>query len=297
MDTMSSRWVLPAILLGIGAMAPRPASAEVNNCIEINSLPAVISTQGVYCLKKHLSTALSTGAAITVNVNNVTINCNKFKIGNLAAGPSTMASGIRAQGRINVVVAECGIRGFQHGVELLDGDYAVEDNRFDNNTMTGIRVSGDGSVIRGNTIVDTGGTTVAGVSAYRGIHASGDLDVIDNAVSNVVATAGDVTVEGIRTENMGTGVIRGNRVRNIFASGFGTRRGIWNQDSARIVVEGNVVTMPGGLLSSDVGIRCSGLTALLSPGIARDNTIGGVSVLANVLVGCNVGPDNHSSLL
>src|SRR5690554_5554987 len=102
-------------LIGVGLLAiagwTQSASAETTECTVIDSIPAVISSQGVYCLKKHVSGALASGAAISVNTNNVTIDCNEFKIGNLAAGPATQATGISASGRNNVTVRNCGIRG------------------------------------------------------------------------------------------------------------------------------------------------------------------------------------------
>ena len=39
---------------------------------------------------------LAGGAAITIATNNVTIDCNGFKLGGLSAGPSTFANGIQA---------------------------------------------------------------------------------------------------------------------------------------------------------------------------------------------------------
>jgi hypothetical protein len=46
----------------------------------------MIGKQGVWCLRKDQSTANTSGSAITINTNNVTVDCNDFKIGELAAG-------------------------------------------------------------------------------------------------------------------------------------------------------------------------------------------------------------------
>src|SRR4249920_3461142 len=79
--------------------APRAAHAaeSYDNCTGyINSLPAVISTGGIWCLKHDLSTAID-GDAIHINgTNDITIDCNNFKIGGLAAGIGTNATGIWA---------------------------------------------------------------------------------------------------------------------------------------------------------------------------------------------------------
>lgn len=261
-------------------MSPR-AQAETTLCTNITSLPTTITTQGVYCLKQHLSTSLAAGAAITVNVNNVTIDCNEFKIGNLAAGPATSAVGVSATSRINVTVRNCGIRGFRSGVQMTDGDYRVEGSLFDYNTQSGIEVSGDGSSIRGNEVISTGNSTLAGVSSFHGILAAGDIDIIDNNVTGVSARPGsNGTAYGIRTSSMDSGAIRSNRVRNLVSHGIGSRRGIWNEDGNRNTIEGNTIVMAGNLLVGDAGIRCGG--NLILSGASRNNTILGTGVLGTV---------------
>jgi hypothetical protein len=200
---------------------------------------------------------LATGAAITVTTNNVTIDCNEFKIGNLAAGPTTNAVGVSATNRINVTVRNCGIRGFRSGVQMTNGDYRIEGNQFDVNTQNGVLVSGDGSSVKGNEILSTGNSTAGGITAFHGIQASGDIDIIDNNISGVSATPGtNGSAYGIRTDSMDSGIIRANRVRNLSSDGSGARRGIWNADGTRNSIESNTIVMTGGLLGADAGIRC-----------------------------------------
>ena len=76
-----------ALLLG----APRPAHAakSYDNCTGfITSLPAVITNPGTWCLNADLSTTVSTdtssGGAITIQADNVTVDCNEFRITALA---------------------------------------------------------------------------------------------------------------------------------------------------------------------------------------------------------------------
>ena len=52
----------------------------------ITSPPYVIATQGVYCLTGNLSTSITTGSAIEIQANNVTLDLNGFKLGELVAG-------------------------------------------------------------------------------------------------------------------------------------------------------------------------------------------------------------------
>src|SRR6185369_16529682 len=75
---------------------PRLASAaeSYDNCTGfITSLPAVVTTQGTWCLKQDLATAITSGNAITINTGNVTIDCNDFKLGGMSAGLATQAIG------------------------------------------------------------------------------------------------------------------------------------------------------------------------------------------------------------
>src|SRR5688572_11288780 len=62
----------------------------------VESLPATIGSPGQWCLRRDLSTAQTSGAAITVAANNVTLDCNDFKLGGLSAGLDTLAHGMAA---------------------------------------------------------------------------------------------------------------------------------------------------------------------------------------------------------
>lgn len=295
--------LLLAVLLS-GAGFSSPASAETINCTAITSLPATISTQGVYCLRGHLSTNLASGAAITVATNNVTIDCNEFKLGNLAAGLQTQATGILANSRLNITVRGCGIRGFQTGVGLTNGLYRVENNRFDHNTQTAVRVGGDGSVIRGNEIVDTGNSGAADVNRFYGIYAEGNVDIVDNLISGVVATNSGLTarhVYGIYGTEMHAGLVKDNRIRDLAPYGLlANRHGIYIQAGSNNTLSGNTVVMGSGLLATDTGIRCgSGLLGIVG-GVARDNVIMQAGILGAVgaLLNCtSILTGNYVDLL
>ncbi len=273
-----------AVFALLGASYAFPAAAETTLCTNITSVPTTITTQGVYCLKQHVSGNLASGAAITVNTNNVTIDCNDFKIGNLAAGLGTSAAGISATSRNNITVRNCGIRGFRTGVSLTDGLYQVVDNRFDQNTQTAILVSGDGSTVRNNNIVDTGGTTVIGVNEFHGIRTEGDVDIAGNLINAVVATAGGTrTVYGIRGSNMDASFVRDNRVANLAPSGLtGNRHAIFIESGTNNSVIGNTVVMGSGLLGTDTAIRCGSSLAGLIGGVATDNVVLQAGLLGTV---------------
>ncbi|MEZ0470283.1 hypothetical protein [Luteimonas salinilitoris] len=258
-------------------VAPAPAHAETYHTCKgfIDSVPATISQQGVWCLRQDLSTGITSGTAITVNTSNVTIDCNDFKLGGLAAGAGTGTLGIHANGQFNVSVRNCSIRGFLYGVTLEGGGaHLVERNGLDGNTYMGISVSGPGSMIRSNRVVDTGGSTT---SAY-GIFAANGVDVVDNTVNGVAATDTNGSAFGIYSSANGEASIAHNRVRGLAAASSGSTYGIFNANSGRLSVRDNDVQGTG--VVGSIGVRCFTNTAT-----ARDNVVAGFETgVANCLL-------------
>ena len=214
--TTTAHRLLAALLLlgGLLAIPPSARAAEsYDACVDyIGSLPATINTQGVWCLDKNLATNITTGNAITIATNNVTIDCNGFKIGGLAAGNGSQANGIRADGKQNATVRNCNIRGFRQGIYLNGGaGHLVEDNRLDNNLEVAILVYGsDNSRVRRNAAYDTGGAT--GKPNTWGIFAS--ADIVGNTVSGLYADVPNGNMRGIYASGYGT------QVRDNTVSGF-----------------------------------------------------------------------------
>ena len=84
----------------------------------ITSLPYTITTQGHYCFNRNLSTAITAGAAITINSDFVVLDLNNFKPGGGSAGPATTATGVYASNRSNITIRNGNIRGFAFGISL-----------------------------------------------------------------------------------------------------------------------------------------------------------------------------------
>ena len=270
---------LLALALALFAISPSSAHAETyNTCTGfITSVPTVISTQGTWCMKQDLATAITSGAAITINTNNVTLDCNNFKLGGLAAGIGTSADGIDATSHVNLTVRNCNIRGFFFGLKFSgsgSAGHAIEDNRFDSNTYVGMDVEGDGSVVRRNRVFDTGQTSVH-ANAY-GIATKDSVDVLDNTVSDVVGTTGgDGYVVGIQSNGNLSGRILRNGVRGVLRDGTGAAHGIDNiVSSGRITIAEN--DLVGDASSGGVGINC-----LNSNGRAKDNVVNGFVTAIN----------------
>jgi hypothetical protein len=276
--------LLPLLALAccLGAPVPVRAAESYDNCRNyIDTLPAVITTQGVWCLRKHLSTALASGHAIEVQVNNVTIDCNDFKIGGLSAGLDTQAIGIYALGRTNVTVANCGIRGFHDGIALA-GDSRnalVEYNRFDQNTFRAIYVQGPGALIRGNRVLDTGGSTMTPLA--RGIDvASVSCEILDNDIRGVLArVGGNGPAIGIRAISTGCKIV-GNRVHWIDGDGPATAYGIF-ASSTRAILADNQLSQAG---DNGVGLDCASDTS-----VAKGNVLGGFDTPIDTCI----DSDNH----
>jgi len=214
------RIVIASFLALAAHLLPRPALAaeSFDNCSGfITSLPAVITTQGVWCMDRDLASALSTGNLVTINTNNVTIDCNDYKLGGLGAGAGTTTVGVFAQNRLNATVRNCNIRGTRVGTLLTGSGHIVEDNRFEANRLVSIFVSGDNNVVSRNFVIDTGG----GDGGPIGIQSAGGVDITSNTVSGVTGTT---SVSGIYLSNASYSSVRGNVVRGILrgASGFQT---------------------------------------------------------------------------
>jgi len=207
--------------LVVTSLSLAPAQAETINCTPIASLPYTISTQGVYCLKGNLGTDMAMGNAIEIATNNVVLDLNGFKLGGLAAGPSTWATGIYADQRQNIVIRNGTVRGFFHGIFL--GDYGsmttsqghlVEDIRADMNKSVGIWVRGQGNILRNNQIVDTGGSTVSTDFSF-GIMVEGPGNrVINNDIYETKEQGTPAGATGISLHNGKSSVIENNRVGN-----------------------------------------------------------------------------------
>jgi hypothetical protein len=249
--------LLPALLLVTAT--PVGAAESYDNCNRgfVASVPAILGSQGVYCLNKDLTGNLEDGIAITVTTNNVTLDCNGFKLGNQQAGFDNTAFGIQAFLKANITVRNCNIRGFGYAIFLVGSGHVVEDNRIEGSTIMGMQVSGDGSMIRRNFVLDTG----TGVYSPSGaIVATGLVDIIDNTVTGVWGMDGSPSnVYGINLQPSIGGTIEGNSIRGLLVAGTGTGDpyGIFIDNSGGgVSVSRNRIANAGAVDGS--GIQCAG---------------------------------------
>ena len=231
------------------------AAGSYDSCTGvITSLPAVLSSQGTWCLTKDLASPQASGDVILVDANNVTIDCNGFKIGGLQAGPTTQAAGIASLGRLNTVVRHCNVRGFQTGIHIDGGGgHVIEDNRVEGNRLSGIVAESTTAMIRRNQVLDSGADATYMAS---GIEVSGTVDVIDNTIDGVAPISVDYThAAGIRTFQLNEAVISGNRIRGLVPAGDGVSFGVANLDVGPIHVHGNHLFADGA--AGSTGVYCT----------------------------------------
>lgn len=262
--------MLVALALGIATPRVGQAAESYDNCTGfITSVPASISTQGTWCMNSDL-TATNVSAAISIAGNNVTIDCNGFKL--VAGSGSGSAAGILSLSHVNITVRHCDIRGFQTGVSLISAasttdttqsSGTIEDNRFDSNTGVGINVVGDGSVVRRNWVYNTG------YSSYppTGISTKGTMDILDNTVSIVVVGSGSSPAVGILTTQNAGGSIIGNRVRGLAGGGVAPT-------TYAILVDGQV-TLRNNDLTGDGNANSFGIGCADDKGRTKKNLING----------------------
>lgn len=265
---------LAALALVAGGLAipvRAHAAQSYDNCAHfIDSVPATISTQGVWCLRQDLSTSISTGIAIQITTNNVTLDCNDFKLGGLGAGSASHTYGIYSQDRQNITVRNCSVRGFYQGIYVYGGaGHLVEHNRLDNNLVSGIQLqAASNSIVRDNRVYDTGG--YPDNYARYGIYSYGgdSNEVSDNVVSGVMGTTGYFnSVVGIfrgnyiQSVNLTSARITGNRISGLAPTGANmTGNGFQNVNygstGGMIQFSGNDLFMTSPVAGS-YGIKCT----------------------------------------
>jgi parallel beta-helix repeat protein len=205
---------------------------------------------------------------LEIQNNNVTIDCNGFRMRGSGGGAATTAVGIYASGRLNLAIRHCTIRGFQVGIDLDGaGDTIVENNLLDQSRLFGIETTGAGSVVRHNNVVNTGGSP--GNGQVYAIYAEGD--VIDNVVDGVFGADSitNFSANGIYSPtdagiNFGI-VIQGNRIRNLTPKGTGEAIGITSNGSG-VAVRDNAIGQASS--TTGFGVACHDNTSHV-----RDNVI------------------------
>lgn len=248
------------VFLAFAGVVTSPASAaeSLDGCANrtITTLPASIGTPGRWCLAADHSTAIASGAAITIAASNVILDCNGFGVTGTADRVTTRATGVVANGH-NVTVRGCRVTGFSNGIVVVGDSALVDDVRVRAMRRIGVRVVGDGGLVRASFVRDIGDLSPVHSSVPRtigGILAEGSVDVIDNTVDGV-SNHGDGSTEerahGIRVVGAHGALVRDNRVRNVWSFLSYGRAGIHLGENVRGAgVFGN------DLYETGIGVEC-----------------------------------------
>ena len=272
---MTRNGYLSITLLGVVALlstsGPGLAAESYDSCVGfIDTLPAVINVQGTWCLRQTLNTSASNGRMISIETDNVTIDCNRFKIGGLGAGAATTAVAIGADSHDKINVRHCTIQGFGEGISITGTGFGhlVENNLLDQNRRIAVSIRGAGSIVRQNTVTNTGGSS----TAVDAVGIDSDGDIIDNVVDGI---SGGTSVTNFSPMGINSGIdmsvvaigvlIQGNRVRNLTPKGASPAFAIHISAGGNLVRD-NVVTQPSSTVG--IGIGCPDATS-----IARDNLV------------------------
>jgi hypothetical protein len=183
--------LIPSLLTSlVVGLAPAGARAETNSCTAVATLPAVISSPGIYCLKKDFVVNMPSGVAIQITSQNVVLDLNAHRLANSAGSTNTATAIESAEARITIKNGV--IRRFLSGVRLTGQPFdrtqahLVEDLRID---KTSLPIFSNGpAIIRKNWIAEAGPGTATFSAA---ILVSGDESrVIDNDIVGVTAAPG-----------------------------------------------------------------------------------------------------------
>lgn len=160
--------VLSGIFVAAPAHSAGPPAGTApvgGSCVSITA-PATISAPGNYCLGNSATVNITSGAAISINANDVVLDCQNNMLKNTALSDTGGSNGIYFNSRNNITIRNCRIMGgFTNGIygqqdnTIGNRNYyiTVEDNYIAGPYFNGIVISGSAIEIRRNKIYDIGG--------------------------------------------------------------------------------------------------------------------------------------------
>lgn len=189
------------------ALAPRASLAQgpvggYPYCFLIDSYPYTIVAPGVYCVAhKVVEHVYLQPALITIKSDNVVLDLNGSTLIGDSARVKGSSYGVYSVDQKNVTVRNGTLRGFDIGINLthfhggLTEDsqtshgLIAEELKVYRNKITAIRAEGNGTTIRDNQVMGTGGFPDTGgfTSAYGILSSGKDVRIINNDVMDTRA--------------------------------------------------------------------------------------------------------------
>lgn len=229
--------------------SPYATFAQASNgdhCTAITSIPYVVNNEGVYCFTGNLETSMTSGNAIHIQADNVVIDLNGWMLDGLSAGLATSTYGIFGMLHKNITVRNGTVRGFRSGIDLRSADldlltgHLIENIRAEENTKSGIRVDGNGNIVRHSQALGTGGSTEVGQVVGIAIQGSGGR-ALDNDIISTAAVGNGGLAYGLFLWRAGGAVVEGNRIDGV-TTDTETPYGIYIEESNNVLVRGNSIT-------------------------------------------------------
>ena len=232
------------------------AQAETVKCKPIAKLPFTITLSGMYSLSKDLefgsaTVPITTGNAITITADDVTLDLNGHVLSNTTAGSGTQTTGIYALQRSHITIRNGKIRNFEAGIWLQDFDpfttsngHIIEDIVSDHNYVEGFIIQGTNSLVRNNRVTGVGGSTTAGGNniAY-GVEVDGyNSRIINNDVIDAI-TGGSGDAVGIFASRCSYSIIANNHITNLASHGGGSGWGIRTDTCSNIAINDNHIAV------------------------------------------------------
>jgi parallel beta-helix repeat protein len=294
---------------GLALCAPGAARAEATACTVVDSLPAVLSLPGRYCLDADLAIAGSAVDAVQVTASDVVLDCNEHRL--LGTTAANTGVGVRiASAAARVAVRHCRIEGFGNGIytdwvaDTAPRQVRVQGNTIVGPTWTGIWLFGSGNVVEGNRISALRGG--ASGPYTTGIYlASGPGYAAGNVVRGNEIRAFRPTYPTVEEYNLSMGiqasyqqglVAEDNTVAGLLARTGGGVYGIATDHSVNTLVRGNVIVsapvpqaapLDGG---NWAGIFLQGTVEEQATNQCADNTVGHFN---GDIVGCGSAADTQ----
>jgi hypothetical protein len=186
---------IPSWLGMLGLALPLLASAS-NHCSVLTTLPATLSDPGVYCLADDLQLAGSSGTAVTIAADSVTLDLDGHALRSKAsANAATIGVSVVGHRYFNIVNGT--LAGFAQAVYVRsNGDTPAKGGllaklEVQRSFFNGLSIVCDGCVVRDNLVTDT--VTPSTLSGYYataiGVEGSGNL-VSGNRVFNTASASG-----------------------------------------------------------------------------------------------------------
>lgn len=250
-------------------------SAVTPSCTAITYLPYVISNEGVYCFTGNLETSMTSGEAITIEVDDVTIDLNGWMLDGSSAGVDSETRGVFAYMRKNITIKNGTIRGFFAGVILQDYaptevsvGHIVEDMRIENSYFLGMYIMGNDIVARQNQVFVVGSSH----SYASGIILNGPrCQAIDNYISGISASGSAGLARAISISCFDGAIVKDNHLNDIHFTGSGQAYAVIFYESHNTLAVGNLISnVEGGLFYNTSGDS--------STGKYMDNLTSGVTV-------------------